>query len=87
MTIPPTWIGYGRGQQDTGDACARHQLGFRESGHADSTGAGGELAFGDLDTFVGLGVGPDRFAGALHLFHHAREVGLEGVKIQQKGGG
>ncbi len=34
-----------------------------------------------------LAWGADRFAGALHVLHHAREVGFEGVQIQQQGGG
>ena len=80
-------VGHGRGQQQPGDAAFRHQLRLRERGHAHAAGSGGELALGDLDALVGLGVGAQGFAGAFHLLHHAREVGFEGVQIEQQGRG
>jgi hypothetical protein len=32
---------------------------------------------------MGFGVRPQGFAGAFHVLHHARKIGLECVQVQQ----
>ena len=80
-------VGHGRGQQQPGDAAFRHQFRFGERGDADAARPGGELAFGDLDAFVGFRVRAQGLAGTANVVHHAGQVGFKGVQIQEQGWG
>ncbi len=66
-----------RGQENAGDSSLGHQLGFGDSGDADSNGSSGDLTFGDLRALVRLGVGTQGLAGFLDPSGHAGDVRFE----------
>jgi len=72
------------GNEDRADAAGREDLRLAELGAADADRARLELAFGDLDRFVGLGVGAegDVFLGA--EAGHLRDVRFEQVEIEDE---
>jgi len=77
-------IGDGRRQQQARDPGLRHQLGFGQRRHRNAGRPCANLAFGDLDTLVRLGVRAKLLAGLLYPLGHPRQVGLQCIEIHQK---
>ncbi len=80
-------VGYRRGEQESGDAAFRHELRFGERGDAHAARSGSDLAPGDLDALVGLGVRAQSFAGAMDVLHHTGQIGFESIQIEEQSRG
>jgi len=81
-------VGERRRQQDAGNRILRHQLCFGNCGDRNSTRSVLDLAPGDLDAFVRLGVRAELLSELPHRFRHASKISFEkfGVEEQRRGG-
>ena len=79
--------GDGRGDQDRGDPGGGHGLGLGQLGAADPDRAGPDLAMGDGGGLVGLGMGAKRQTRSFGPRGHLHHVAIEGVEVEDGGGG
>ena len=75
-----------RGDEDGADAAVGQGLGLPELGAAHAHRAGRQLAAGDLDALVGLGMGPQLHPGIARRRRHGRYVALEGLDLDDQRG-
>ncbi len=73
--------------QDVGHAAPGQDLGLGDLLHALPHGAARHLQVRHDGRLVGLGMGPKLHAGRGRHFGHGVEVGLEGIEVDDEGGG
>ncbi len=73
--------------QDVGDAAPGQRLGLRHFLHALADRAARDLKLRDHWGFVGLGMGAQPCPGRRQQPHHAIQIMVEGIEIDQQGGG
>ncbi len=75
------------GGKQVGNAARHHGLRLGDLLAAQAHGARGKLTAGDLDAFVGLGMGPERHGGGTGGAGHGGDIGLQRVEVHHQSGG